>query len=354
LGSGFTLDQDQALELIKIDPRNSTVVFPYLNGDDLNNKYDASASRWVIDFHDWPIERAREYAKPFSIIERKVKPFRAHNNRKTRRERWWQFAERATGLYDSIADLDRVLAITRHSKAGMPRFVTAKQVMSDATVVFVTDRPADLALLSTSIHFTWWTTKGESTLENRLRYTPSDGYETFPKPRSIEEMDQVGVALETHRNRVMEERRIGLTDVYNLINRESCHDEDIVRLRGIHVEIDKAAREAYAMDEEQESALRPFEAKIASAPLPAWRDIAFDHGFYETRQGIRYTVSALARVDILDKLLALNYYQHEQEVRQGLHSRRGVVKWNRAARGSPSAVSFLDDGGLFPPEGTLF
>ena len=31
-------------------------LFPYLNGEDLNSRWDCSASRWVINFHDWPIE----------------------------------------------------------------------------------------------------------------------------------------------------------------------------------------------------------------------------------------------------------------------------------------------------------
>ena len=47
---------------------------------------------------------------------------------------------------------------------------------------------------------------------------------------------------------------------------ESVHDEDIARLREIHVEIDEAVREAYALDEEREPAIREYEASVASAP----------------------------------------------------------------------------------------
>ena len=32
---------------------------PYLNGEDLNSRRDCSASRWVINFRDWPIEQAQ-------------------------------------------------------------------------------------------------------------------------------------------------------------------------------------------------------------------------------------------------------------------------------------------------------
>ena len=80
------------------------------------------------------------------------------------------------------------------------------------------------------------------------------------------------------------------------------------------------------------------------------------HGFHETRQGVRFTISAQARADVLDKLLALNHYRYEQEVKQGLHSGkgRGASRKKGAGRTPSGPVPALDDGGLFPPEGTLF
>ena len=95
LGMGFVLEPEEAQRLLDKDPRNRDVLFPYLNGEDLNSRWDQSPSRWVINFHDWPIEKAMEYRDCYEIVERLVKPEREKNNRKVRRERWWQFAERA-------------------------------------------------------------------------------------------------------------------------------------------------------------------------------------------------------------------------------------------------------------------
>ena len=106
------------------------------------------------------------------------------------------------------------------------------------------------------------------------------------------------------------------------------HDADHTRtptsydLRQIHVEIDEAVREAYALDEEREPQIREFEGRIASAPLPSWREIDLGHGFHETPQGTRFTISPQARVDVLDKLLALNHYRYDQEVKRGLHNKK--------------------------------
>ncbi|MEH0420204.1 hypothetical protein [Streptomyces sp. B21-083] len=80
LGKGFILAPEQAQALIERDVRNKDVLFPYLNGEDLNSRPDCSASRWVINFHDWTEERARSYPEVFEIVERDVKPERAKNN----------------------------------------------------------------------------------------------------------------------------------------------------------------------------------------------------------------------------------------------------------------------------------
>jgi hypothetical protein len=357
LGAGFILEPEEAQDLIVKEPRNKAVLFPYLNGEDLNSRWDCSASRWVINFHDWPRGQAESYIDCYNRVAHLVKPEREANKySRSARDKWWLYERSRPELYTAIAGLQRVLVIARISKTGLPQFVTPRQVMSDATVVFVTDRSSHLALVSSSIHFCWWTTKGESTLETRLRYTPSDGFETFPQPQLTSQLDQLGQELDTFRRGVMERRKIGLTDIYNLVYDESEIDGNIARLREIHIEIDEAVREAYAQDEEREPVIREFEARAASGALPGWREIELGHGFHETRQGVRFTICAQARADVLDKLLALNHYQYEQEVKQGLHSGKGRRTSRKREVGGVSSgtAPVFDDSRLFPPEGTLF
>ena len=363
LGMGFLLDPTEARSFITKDPHNNEVLSPFLNGEDLTSRWDFSASRWVIDFNDLPIEEAGLYSDLFAIISDKVRPERQRTNpdgsyilRRPLPQRWWQFADKRPALRRAIAPLTKVLVITIHSKVGLPVFISTGQVISHGIVAFATDQPAHLAMLSSSEHFLWWTTKAESTLETRLRYTPSDGFDTFPQPELTGPMEQSGQALDAYRTEVMAQRQIGLTDLYNLVHSESIADKDIVSLRDIHTGIDEAVQDAYALDEEREPAIRKHEAKVASAPLPSWREIELGHGFYETRQGIRFTITPQARMDVLDKLLALNHYRYEQEVKQGLHSGkvRGASNRKGVAGGSVGTAPVLDDGGLFAPEGTLF
>lgn len=54
LGMGFTMSPEEAQALIDKSPRNADVLFPYLNGKDLNQSPTQAAPRWIINFFDWP------------------------------------------------------------------------------------------------------------------------------------------------------------------------------------------------------------------------------------------------------------------------------------------------------------
>ena len=64
-------------------PRNADVLQPYVIGKDLNQRPDCSASRWIINSADWPLERAEEYPDCIEIVRRLVKPERDRNKRQT-------------------------------------------------------------------------------------------------------------------------------------------------------------------------------------------------------------------------------------------------------------------------------
>jgi hypothetical protein len=316
VGLGFTMEPWLAQELIEKDPRNTQVLFPYLNGENLNSRPDCSASRWVINFHDWPEDRAKTYADPYAQILRKVKPERARNNDRRRREIWWQFSRPTLDLYEAIAEMRRVIVITRHAKTVMPVMVSTGQIMSDATVVFASDDLGMLALLSSAPHY-WWAISRASTMKGDLRYTPTDVFETLPLPDVTGKMRELGGQLDTSRRDVMLARQAGLTATYNLVHEQGCADLDIAELREIHRAIDEAVVCAYGWDD------------LLAAGL--------EHGFHETRQGVRYTIGPAVRQEILDRLLELNQERHAAEVAAGLRAERGH---RRVSRDSGAATMF--------------
>ena len=116
LGDGFLLTHVDARRMRASDPRNAEVLMPIINGKELNNEPDQAPGRSIINFRDWPLERAQEYLEPFSIVEEKVKPYRATRNRKRNREVWWVYAEHRPGLTRAIRNLPRCFVAARTTK----------------------------------------------------------------------------------------------------------------------------------------------------------------------------------------------------------------------------------------------
>ncbi|MEV6603543.1 type IIL restriction-modification enzyme MmeI [Kutzneria sp. NPDC051319] len=317
LGLGFTMDPELAERLISIDNRNAEVLFPYLSGRDLNSLPDCSASRWVINFHNWPEERAREYEDCYSRVTRLVKPERGRNNREVYRVNWWQYAEKRPTMTDAISDLDRILAIARVSRTAMPVLVSARQVLSEMIVVFASEDPALLALLSSVLHY-WWAKAYASSMKADLRYTPSDVFETFPLPVLTNELRVLGGELDEFRREVMLCRGAGLTKTYNLVFDPSCEDDDIVELRAIHRSIDEATVRAYGWEERI--------AKVGG----------LDHGFHPVGRETRYTIGPAAQREVLDSLLELNHERHAEEVASGV-----LAKPKRKPRKPPNGQGLL-------------
>ena len=296
LGMGFVLDTAEAQEWIATDPRNAEVLFPYLNGEDLNSRPDASASRWVIDFNERSEIEAATFALPFARLEELVKPERAGKPKDVRDAPWWLFLRARPSMRAAIASLSELLVIARVSKTVMPIRVPTGQVMSEQLVVFATDSYSVQAVLSSSLHQLWAITYG-STLETRIRYTPSDVFETFPRPENTERLEGAGRALDEERREMMLRRDLGLTKLYNLVNDPELADsadEDVARLRSIHVELDERVSDAYG-----------------------WSDISLGHGFHTYRKMLRWTVNPAARVEILDRLLEENLRRAQHESTSG-------------------------------------
>ena len=290
-GMGFVLEPAEAHEWIAADARNAEVLFPFLNGEDLNSRPDCSPSRWVINFDDRSEAAAGQFALPFHRVVAAVRSEREqlrgrNSSGDDRAKNWWKFGRRTPGLNKAIASLSEVLVIARVSKTVMPLRVPTGQVPSEQLVVFATDSYSVQAVLSSNLHQLWAITYG-SGMRNDPRYTPSDVFETFPRPATTDRLEHAGRAVDGKRREIMLRRDLGLTKLYNLVNDAevaSSSDEDVAQVRALHVELDRAVLEAYG-----------------------WTDLTLDHGFHSFRRMQRWTVSPAARVEILDRLLEENH-----------------------------------------------
>jgi Eco57I restriction-modification methylase len=290
LGTGFILTPDQAEELIARGPRNSDVLQPYVIGKDLNQRPDCSASRWVINFHDWPLERAETYPDCMATVRRVVKPGRDRNTySQSARERWWLYERSRPELYGAIAGLEHVLAIALQSSAIMPVRTTTTMVFSHTTAVFTFDDFANLAVMSSSAD-SIWVIRYASMLGTTIRYTPSDVFLTLPRPTPTDELAELGEELDRVRRELMMGRSWGLTTCYNHVHDPDEHDPAVSQIRDIHAAIDEAVMRAYG-----------------------WEDLDLKIGHHLTKIGTRWTVGKEARFELLDRLLEENLRRYKLE-----------------------------------------
>lgn len=295
LGAGFVVDDALRRDWVKSDPRNLDVLAPYLTGDDLNSAPDSSTEKWIIDFNDRSELEAASYRLPFEHVERLVKPERQKNADKSRREIWWRFTRTAPGLRAALESVSYAVCIRQTSTALMPIRVPVGPVFDQTITVMADESWSFLAAVSSSVHTLWVIQRGV-TIGSGPRYTPSDVFETFPRPNATDWLERIGRTLDADRRSVMLRRQVGLTKLYSIINNPlilNNSDPDVARMRAIHVELDKSVVDAYG-----------------------WSDIPLDHGFHTYRQMQRWTVSPAARVEILDRLLEENHRRAAQEAKQ--------------------------------------
>jgi hypothetical protein len=348
------MSAEEAQELIAKDPRNRDVLFPYIIGQDLNSTPGQSPSRWIINFFDWPLRRgakgswlyatdeqqqkwlrhgivpddypnrvASDYPDCLAIVTEKVYPERKEK-KGNYAKLWWQYGRRQERLYEAITPLERVLIIAQTSKTLAFTFISRGTIYSHMTVVIASDKSSWFALLQSSRHLAW-VIEYASSLKGDQRYIPTDCFETFPFPSSTlkqhNALGHIGETYHEYRRQLMRNRQEGLTQTYNRFHDPDEHAADIARLRELHVEMDRAVAAAYG-----------------------WDDLDLGHGFHETPQGVRFTISEAARREVLDRLLRLNHERYEEEVRQGLHEKKGKTGGKpKQAAGKKKAGKTKDD-----------
>ncbi|MDH5382323.1 MAG: restriction endonuclease, partial [Cyclobacteriaceae bacterium] len=396
-GKGFVIDESEARELIEKGVNNKDVIYPYLNGEDLNNRVDQSPSRWIINFFDWEEEKAKRYKACYDKlyetvkIERgKIKTRKENNNQKLNNDDikyikyWWLYARPQLNLYRTIAHLDRVLVVAQVSKTVAFTYTSTEQVISMMCVVFAFDKGIAFPVLQSSLHKDWVVKYG-SALKNDTRYTPSDVFETFPFPENASSnknklLEDLGEAYFEFRQKIMTSIKLGLTKTYNQFHNKGLTDHVeplepkafqkkygketwnlynhlevkkagnisyqeavplIFRLRELHKEMDEAVLAAYGWHQDSEK----------------WgKAIELRHDFYEVEylpenDRVRYTIHPEARKEVLKRLLLLNHERYAEEVRQGLHDKKAGKNKALKKEATPAKKTPPPPTALFGHEG---
>ncbi|MDG3444320.1 Eco57I restriction-modification methylase domain-containing protein [Nitrospirillum amazonense] len=291
LGLGFTFDDEAAAKgkatsiaemhrLIEKDPRNAERIFPYLGGEEVNTSPTHAHRRYAIDFNDFPLrrdvlkkqweamngdERAAcrrrgivplDYPEPVAadwpdlldIVERLVRPERAKDKRPARRDRWWQFAERAPALRTAALSAEEVHVLSRVSSHLAISTISNEHVCAETTVIVI-DNDIVKAVVQSRIHEVW-ARFFASSLKSDLRYGPSDCFETFPFPETFQKnLINADVNYFDIRAKLMSEYCVGLTKIYNYFHDPAMKTSNIHQMRNLHHVIDTEVLRSYGWDD---------------------------------------------------------------------------------------------------------
>ena len=348
VGNGFVLEEDDAKRLLDADVKNAEVISPYMNGDDLNSDPEQRPSRWVINFWDWPEDRARKYKQPWVWIEERVRPERQRRDengnfvlRKPLPDRWWHYGDKRPALYHAIGrghafeqhpegwrsdmkPLPEVLVTSFVGKYFGPSVVPNNAVFSHACAVFAVSPPyAFAALLNSSIGQAWvW--QQSSRHETRLRFAPSDAIETLPFPKGLDTLKPLGEAYLKARREIMSAEGLGLTKLYNRFHDPRDVDPRLERLREQLRDIDTAVASAYG-----------------------WDGLDLNHGFHEVpylgeNDRVRFTISETARLEVLRRLGELNRQRYKEEQASAPAAKPRSKGRAKAAPAGQDALALVD------------
>ena len=372
LGMGFTFDDTDTKgvatplaemhRLIEANPRNRQAIFPYIGGEEVNTSPTHAHHRYVINFRGWPLRReekaweAREgvgesradaddkrrrdlrrqpivphdYPEPvaadwpelLAIVEEKVRGQRGSHSTAP----WWQFERLRPELFVAIAGLKWVLVINCGATAHHAfAFLPPQMVFANTLAVLSFDTHAAFCALQSHPHEIWARFFGSS-LEDRLRYTPSDCFETFPFPEGWEThpgLEAAGKAYYDFRAALMVRNGEGLTRTYNRFHDPDQDHPDIAKLRDLHAAMDRAVLDAYG-----------------------WRDIATDCEFLldytideeewgRRKKPWRYRWPDAVRDEVLARLLELNAARAAEEARAGAAAHTSAAARAKPAPGRP-------------------
>lgn len=160
---------------------NSDVVLPIYSGGDIVKR---GAVSWVVDFSGLELAQAALYEKPFEYVKQNAKPYRAANNRKLYREKWWLFAEQRQGLRRALKSIGRYIATPKVSKHRLFVWKQIREIPDNLVVVVTRDDEVTFGVLNSRFHIDWSLHLG-STLEDRPTYTPTTTFGTFPFPEGL-------------------------------------------------------------------------------------------------------------------------------------------------------------------------
>jgi len=260
--------------LIASDPASASVIYPYLNGNDIASS--GRPSRFLIDIDSNDAMAAQAKAPTaYERVKAKVLPDRERNveteaernrrlleanpnarlnwERRDFMQTWWQLWRRRPDMIEAISRLSRYIALSRHAIVDRPSiyaFVSPVIRPGDALTVFALEDDYSFGILHSSWHRAYYEERC-SKLRVDLRYTSRTVWDTFPWPQAPTDESVAAIVDVVERIIVLREER--LADGISLERQySSLRDPGRNPLRALQDELDRAVAGAYGFSQDDD------------------------------------------------------------------------------------------------------
>jgi hypothetical protein len=397
LGKGFVLEIEQAERMLAANPELSAVLFPYLNGEDLNNEIGQRPSRWVINFHDWPLGRVGQ-TLPISseeVVEvvRKANPTRADDWFPTKDQRW-EKPERSIETTEEFhmhwlqmgavpADYpDPVAADYRDQLSIVEELVWPERLKQNdkgakakwwnfirpRPELYSTIRPMRRCLCRSAVSqyhsFAWVPT--DIVMSHATVVIASDRDAMFAAVQSMWHQ----VWTEEYASSMRTDTRYTPSDCFEtfplpeLINEMDASGKALDDARRAAMDarqigltaVSKLMHNPTVKDADIEVLRQAVIANDAAVSAAyGWEDLDLEHGFYDLGRGPRFTVSPAARKEMLRRLLAENHRRYaEEQAELAANPNAAKPKKGKAKRKPEAPIGGLfGDGDLVDGDGSV-
>lgn len=225
----------------------------------------------------------------------------------TKSDKFWKYRRNAEKHHQHLRETSCCIIRAQTSSTWFFTFWPSDDVFDQSIISFGANCKGLWSILSSNIHFAWVAKYGRL-MKTDTAYSPSDFFYNFPLPYdpmhdSNRNLADLALAYQEARSAFCSELQIGMTDLFSRMNDPQNEESHARMLREHQKRIDTAVRDAYGFHE-----------------------IDLDHDFRDSIQGVRFTISEPARREVLLRLLKLNHERYTEEVRQGLHGKKGAAK----------------------------
>jgi type I restriction-modification system DNA methylase subunit len=266
---GFLINFKSAISLLKSHPEYSSVLKPFLIGDELVSNFKSQPERFVIDFTLKGLIDAAAYKDLYKIVEKSVlldRDKRAKeqeeenrkvllNNPKAKVNKhhinffnsWWKLSYGRQDMLKEISGLKRYIACARVTQRPIFVFISSNINPNDKVMCFAYEDDYSFGIIQSALHWLWFKEKC-TTLAETPNYNSAAIWDTFPWPQNpsksqIEKVAHAAKLLRDSRNEYMDKHKISLRDLYRITEKPGKNP-----IKDIQYELDHNVIEIYGFD----------------------------------------------------------------------------------------------------------